>query len=202
MPTAYSVEPQVMPFVVDEKRLDQIAAAFAWVADTKSPFTYHHSERVADFATSIAERFGLPAAECVRVKRAGLLHDIGKLAVPNRILDKPGRLTQTEWGVVRLHPYYSYQILERVPIFGEFVFDASAHHERMDGRGYYRNLRGDQLSLCTRILATADKFDALSADRPYRAGMTRERVCTILSEDARFDLCPDCVTAAKAVSGM
>ena len=197
-----AVEPQVMQFTVDEERLDQIAAAFAWVVDAKSPFTYHHSERVADFATSIAEYIGLSKAECVRIKRAGLLHDIGKLAVPNRILDKPGRLTSAEWEIVRLHPYYSYQILERVPVFGEFAFDASAHHERMDGRGYYRNLRGDQLSLCARILATADKYDALSADRPYRAGMPPDRVCAILEEDLGFDLCPDCVTAAKAVSGM
>jgi putative nucleotidyltransferase with HDIG domain len=197
-----AVEPQVMQFAVDEERLDQIAAAFAWVVDAKSPFTYHHSERVAEFATSIAEHIGLSKAECVRVKRAGLLHDIGKLAVPNRILDKPGRLTSSEWEIVRLHPYYSYQILERVPVFGEFAFDASAHHERMDGRGYYRNLRGDQLSLCARILATADKYDALSADRPYRPGMAPDRVCAILNEDLGFDLCPDCVTAAKAVAGM
>lgn len=197
-----AVEPQGMQFAVDDERLDQIAAAFAWVVDAKSPFTSHHSERVANFATSMAEHIGLAKAERVRVKRAGLLHDIGKLAVPNRILDKPGKLAQTEWDVVRLHPYYSHQILARVPIFSEFAFDASAHHERMDGRGYYRNLRGDQLSLCARILATADKFDALSANRPYRAGMTVDRVCGILSEGAGFDLCPDCVSAAKAVSGM
>lgn len=197
-----AVEPQVMQFAVDEERLDQIAAAFAWVVDAKSPFTYHHSERVADIATSIARYIGLSKAECVRIKRAGLLHDIGKLAVPNSILDKPARLTAAEWQIVRLHPVYTHQILERVPVFSEFAFDASAHHERMDGRGYYRNLRGDQLSLCARILATADKFDALSADRPYRAGMAVERVCGILSEDAGFDLCADCVTAAKAVSGM
>ena len=196
------VEPQVMQFAVDEHRLDQVAAAFAWVVDAKSPFTYRHSERVAEFATSMAEHMGVPKRECVRIKRAALLHDIGKLAVPNRILDKPGRLTHAEWEIVRLHPYYSYRILERVPVFDEFAFDASAHHERMDGRGYYRNLRGDQLSLCARILATADKFDALSADRPYRAGMPVDRVCSILSEDTGFDLCPDCVSAAKAVAGM
>ena len=197
-----AVEPLVMPFAVDEGRLDQIASAFAWVVDAKSPFTFDHSKRVADLATSIAERMRLPAAERVRIRRAGLLHDIGKLAVPNRILDKPGPLTQSEWEIVRLHPYYTYQILERVPVFGEFAFDASAHHERMDGRGYYRNLRGDQLSLSARILATADKVDALSADRPYRKGMPPERVCSLLSADAGFDLCPDCVTAAKCVMGM
>jgi HD-GYP domain-containing protein (c-di-GMP phosphodiesterase class II) len=196
------VEPQVLHFAVDEQRLDQIAAAFAGVVDAKSPFTFQHSERVAAFATSMGEILGLSRAERVRLKRAALLHDIGKLAVPNRILDKPGQLTEDEWGVVRLHPYYTYQILERVPVFGEFAFDASAHHERMDGRGYYRNLRGDQLSLPARILAAADKFDALSADRPYRQGMPPGRVCDVLSADAGFDLCPDCVTAVKHVAGM
>jgi putative nucleotidyltransferase with HDIG domain len=197
-----AVEPQVMQFAIDPARLDQIAVAFAWVVDAKSPFTYDHSQRVADLATSMAAHLGLTDAECVRTKRAALLHDIGKLAVPNRILDKPGSLTDSEWGIVRLHPYYTYQILERVPVFGEFAFDASAHHERMDGRGYYRNLRGDQLSLCARMLATADKFDALSADRPYRKGMPLDRVYGILAGDAGFDLCPDCVTAAKAVVGV
>jgi putative nucleotidyltransferase with HDIG domain len=195
-------EPQVLQFPVDQPRLDRIAEAFAWVVDAKSPFTFQHSERVAELATAMAGRMGLSSAECVRVKRAGLLHDIGKLAVPNRILDKPSKLTESEWQVVRLHPYYSYQILERVPVFCEFALDASAHHERMDGRGYYRNLRGDQLSLCARILATADKVDALSADRPYRKGMPRERVYSILSADAGFDLCPDCVDAAKTAAGM
>jgi putative nucleotidyltransferase with HDIG domain len=196
------VEPQVLQFAVDEHRLDQIAAAFAGVVDAKSPFTFQHSERVARFATSMAEVLGLSDAQRVRLKRAALLHDIGKLAVPNRILDKPGQLTEDEWGVVRLHPYYTFQILERVPVFGEFAFDASAHHERMDGRGYYRNLRGDQLSLSARILAAADKFDALSADRPYRQGMPAGRVCDLLSADAGFDLCPDCLTALKHVAGM
>lgn len=103
-----SVEPEAMQFVVDKARLNQIATAFAWVVDAKSPFTYHHSERVAELATAIAEHIGLSKAECIRVNRAALLHDIGKLAVPNRILDKPGRLTEQEWDVVRLHPYYSY----------------------------------------------------------------------------------------------
>jgi HD-GYP domain-containing protein (c-di-GMP phosphodiesterase class II) len=188
-------------FFVDNERLDRIAMAFAWVVDAKSPFTYQHSERVANVAQRIGSHLGMAPSECVRLKRAALLHDIGKLAVPNRILDKPGRLTAREWDIVRLHPYYSYQILERVPIFGEFALDASAHHERMDGRGYYRNLKGDQISLCARILATADKFDALTADRPYRPGIPLERVCSMLAEDAGRDLCPDCVDAVKSVAG-
>jgi HD-GYP domain-containing protein (c-di-GMP phosphodiesterase class II) len=195
-----AVEPHELKLDVDETRLNQIATAFAWVVDAKTSFTYHHSDRVAELSVAIGERMGLSAAECVRLRRAGLLHDIGKLAVPNRILDKPGRLTEKDWEIIRLHPYYSHQILERVPVFGEFAFDASAHHERLDGRGYYRNLRGDQLSTAARILATADKFDALSADRPYRPGMPLERVLKILHEDAGKDLCHDCLEAVSHVA--
>ena len=87
--------------------------------------------------------------------------------MPNRILDKPGKLTPREWEVVKLHPYYTYQILERVPVFGELAFDASAHHERLDGRGYYRNLPARAaVARSARILAAADQLDALSAERP------------------------------------
>src|SRR6185503_371508 len=132
-------------------------------------------------------------------RRAGLLHDIGKLSVPNRILDKPGKLTPREWEVVKLHPYYTYQILERVPVFGELAFDASAHHERLDGRGYFRNLPAAQLSLQARILAAADQLDALSAERPYRGQLPRERVVAILREERGTGLCAECVDAAVHV---
>ena len=136
----------------DSARLDRIAHAFALVVDAKSSFTYRHSDRVASIAVSIAHEMGLPDAERVRLRRAGLLHDIGKLSVPNRILDKPGRLDDEEWRVVRRHPHFTYEILTRVPVFSEFAYDASAHHERLDGRGYHRGIGGDQLSRHARIL--------------------------------------------------
>jgi putative nucleotidyltransferase with HDIG domain len=197
--TVAAAEPQVGALAVDDRRLDDIAAAFAWVIDAKSPFTYHHSERVADYAVAIGRELGLDEVATVRLRRAGLLHDIGKLSVPNRILDKPGRLTAREWEMVRLHPYYTYQILERVPVFGELAFDASAHHERLDGRGYYRNLAEGQLSQAARILAVADQLDALSAERPYRGRLPRDRVAAILREEAGAGLCPECVSAAEQV---
>jgi HD-GYP domain-containing protein (c-di-GMP phosphodiesterase class II) len=121
------------------------------------------------------------------------------LSVPNSILDKPGRLTPREWEVVKLHPYYTYQILERVPVFGELAFDASAHHERMDGKGYYRNLPGAQLSPAARILAAADQLDALSAERPYRGKLPPDKVMAIMSGERGAGLDPDCVTAAEKV---
>src|SRR5207244_11225401 len=144
--TVAAVEPEGTEIPVDDGRLNDIAAAFAWVIDAKSPYTYHHSERVADVATAIGRRLGLDEPAVVRIRRAGLLHDIGKLSVPNRILDKPARLTPREWEVVKLHPYYTYQILERVPVFGELAFDASAHHGRLAGRGCYRDLQQPRLS--------------------------------------------------------
>src|SRR5262245_6923026 len=194
--TVARAEPAERAVDADEARLNEIAVAYAWVIDAKSPYTYHHSERVADYALAIGRRLGLSDNERVRLKRAGLLHDIGKLSVPNRILDKPGKLTPREWEVVKLHPYYTYQILERVPVFGELAFDASAHHERMDGRGYYRNLPGNQLSVPARILAAADQLDSLSAERPYRGKLPPEKVVAILREERGSGLDPDCVDAA------
>jgi HD-GYP domain-containing protein (c-di-GMP phosphodiesterase class II) len=100
---------------------------------------------------------------------------------------------------VKLHPYYTYQILERVPVFGELAFDASAHHERLDGRGYFRNLSGHQLSLPARILTVADQLDALSADRPYRGKMPTEKVLGILQSERGVGLCAECVDAASGI---
>jgi HD-GYP domain-containing protein (c-di-GMP phosphodiesterase class II) len=197
--TVAAAEPDGCVVNADEPRLNDIATAFAWVIDAKSPFTYHHSERVADFAVGIARTLGLDEATTVRLRRAALLHDIGKLSVPNRILDKPGPLTPREWEIVKLHPYYTYQILERVPVFGELAFDASAHHERLDGRGYYRNLPAEQLSDSAKILCVADWLDALSADRPYRGKLAPEKVVAILRGERGKGLWPDAVDAAETV---
>jgi putative nucleotidyltransferase with HDIG domain len=197
--TVGEAEPEGRAIVANEQRLNDIAVAFAWVIDAKSPFTYHHSERVADFAVAIGRQLGLDEQSVVRLRRAALLHDIGKLSVPNRILDKPGKLTPSEWEVIKLHPYYTYQILERVPVFGELAFDASAHHERLDGRGYFRNLPGAQLSPSSRILCVADQLDALSADRPYRGKMPTERVVEIMRSERGTGLWPDAVDAAERI---
>ena len=189
---------QVIP--ADETKLDRIAHAFALVVDAKSNFTYHHSDRVAAISESIASEMGIPEPQRVRLRRAALLHDIGKLSVPNRILDKPGKLDAEEWDVVKQHPYFTYEILARVPVFSEFAYDASCHHERIDGRGYYRGISGDSLSAHARIMATADIFDALSAARPYRGPMPLEQVLTIIQEGRGTQLCPETVDAVMAVA--
>lgn len=196
LPAAVSAaEPEEKALPVDEARLDRIASAFALVVDAKSTFTYQHSARVSGLAVFIGERLGLPAANRVRLRRAGLLHDIGKLGVPNRILDKPGKLEPDEWAVIQRHAYWSEQILERVPVFREFARDAGAHHERLDGKGYHRGVRGEQLSTDARILAVADRIDALSADRPYRGRLDRVTVRRLVDEDCGTGLCPTVVEA-------
>ncbi len=183
-----------------EARLDGIASAFAAVIDAKSPYTSDHSRRVAGFAESIAHRLGSSTAEIVRVRRAGLLHDIGKLGVPNSILDKAGPLTPEEWRVVRQHPRHTFEVLDRVPVFRTFAFDASCHHEALDGSGYHLGLTGAGLSRDARILAVADRVDALLADRPYRAGLPRDEVRRIIEADcARGLICPVATAAVKDV---
>ena len=180
----------------DDAALDRIAEAFASVIDAKSPFTHDHSRRVAVLAVSIGERLEVSGAKLVRLRRAALLHDIGKLGVPNNILDKPARLTPAEWKVVQRHPQFTYEILDRVPIFREFAFDASCHHERLDGSGYFRRLSGSAISMTARILAVADIVDALMAERPYRASLPAGQVVEMLRADGGRTLSGDCVEAA------
>ena len=136
-----TAEPIERAIPADESRLDRIARAFALVVDAKSAFTYDHSDRVAAISEAIATDMSVPGPQRVRLRRAALLHDIGKLSVPNRILDKPGKLDADEWAVVKRHPHFTYEILARVPVFSEFAYDASCHHERIDGRGYHRGSR-------------------------------------------------------------
>jgi HD-GYP domain-containing protein (c-di-GMP phosphodiesterase class II) len=182
-------EPQ-SAVVADEARLDAIADAFASVIDAKSPYTSEHSRRVAALAVAIAERLAFSAASVARIRRAALLHDIGKLGVPNSILDKPAALNGREWAVVRAHPAHTLQILEAVPVFRDFAFDAACHHERLDGSGYHRGYTAGRLSPTARALAVADVADALLAERPYRASLDPEDALRILKADcARGALC-------------
>ena len=135
-------EPADLVLIADAERLDRIAEGFARVVDAKSPWTYKHSTGVADIAVGIAGILGFDAEGQRDIRRAGLLHDIGKLGVSNLILDKPGKPTDEEFAAIRKHPDYSQQILARMPAFGILAHVASAHHERLDGRGYHRQLPG------------------------------------------------------------
>ena len=197
----FALPPARASAVVTEDYVEDIAAAFADVIDAKSPFTAGHSHRVTLFTDMIAEEMGLDAAHRRWLRRAALLHDIGKLAVSNQILDKPGKPAEAEWRSIRSHPAHSAEILHKVAIFRDFADIAGAHHERLDGKGYPYGLKGDEIVPEVRMLTVADVFDALTADRPYRAAMTVEEAFAILDRDTGAAFDGECVAALKCAVG-
>jgi len=191
------LEPVQTVLTAGETTLDNICLAFADVIDAKSPFTYRHSVGVAGAAVAMARTLALGEAEVTLIRRAALLHDIGKLSVSNTILEKPDKLTTAEWDIVHEHPRYSHEILKRIPGFGELSEIAASHHEKLDGSGYFRRMTAAQMSLPARILVVADMYDALTARRPYRDALPREKVFGILRQDAPRALDTACVEALE-----
>ena len=180
---------------LDSSQVDQICEAFADVVDAKSHFTFRHSLGVADAAFGIAETMGLAPERAQLVRRAALLHDIGKLSISNTILDKKTELNASEWKTVHKHPRITRLILQRVRSFREMAIIAGEHHEKLDGSGYPDRLTARDLSIESRIIAVADVFGALSEDRPYRAGIRLEETLAIMSKFAPHQLDGDCFDA-------
>lgn len=175
-------EPETHARWVTDDDLDVVARAFADIIDAKSPYTYSHSRNVAAYALGIARELRLDADMQRRAYRAGLLHDIGKLGISNAILDKPAPLDAAERATMERHPFYTWEILSRVPAFRDFAWPASLHHERLDGSGYPWHLGGNRLDLIARILGVADVFEALTATRPYRGGLPWDQAWAILAQ--------------------
>lgn len=182
-PSVSEWEPPDLALAGDEDRLDRIAEAFARVIDAKSPFTARHSERVAEIAEVTAAALGFDVDERRLMRRAALLHDIGKLAISSRILDKPDKLTEEEFRAIQTHPVHTLRILERAPCFSELADLAANHHEKLDGSGYPRGLDADDLDLPMRVLAVADVYEALTAQRPYRAPLPVDEALAIIDRD-------------------
>ena len=175
LPQVVHVEPDdgdVAPVSAGEQEIEEVARAFADIIDAKSPFTFRHSANVASLARGAVAELGADEPEARRVHRAGLLHDVGKLGVSNLILDKPGRLDAAERVAIERHPVYTWEVLSRVGAFGDIAATASLHHEKLDGSGYPWQVPGAELDEAARVLAVADVYEAVTADRPYRAGMT------------------------------
>jgi HD-GYP domain-containing protein (c-di-GMP phosphodiesterase class II) len=193
------LEPPDRVLVADEERLDRVAEAFASVVDAKSPYTARHSAGVADLAVGLAAALDLEAPVRANLWRAALLHDIGKLGVSNRILDKPDALTAAEWAAVRSHPRWSQEILSRVRAFSHLALIAGAHHERLDGSGYPNGLTGADLDLSSRILAVADVAEALGAKRPYRRALALEEVLAVTARESGRTLDADVCAALEDV---
>lgn len=192
-----SLEPAACAVEVDDDYLDEIAAAFGEVVDSKSPYTAGHSERVALYTDIIAKELGFDEGLRRWLKRGALLHDVGKLGVSNSILDKPGKLDEEEWVAMRKHPVYTEEILSKISAFSELARVSGAHHERMDGKGYPKGLVGDEITMATRVITTADIFDAITADRPYRAAIPVDKALSIMEESLDVAIDRECFAALK-----
>ena len=147
---------------------EDVLYAFARAVEAKDPYTIGHSERVARFATDLALVAGLSQEQISELKRGGLLHDIGKIGVPDALLGKPGKLTKEEFQVIQQHPVIGENICQSLKSFSSILSLIRSHHERIDGSGYPDGLKGDEISSPVQILSVADSFEAMTSDRPYR----------------------------------
>jgi len=157
-----------------EKSYDILLEALGDALDLKDKETEFHSRRVTAYTIAIARKMGLAKEEIDVIARGAFLHDIGKMAIPDDILGKPGKLTDDEMSVMREHAYLGYKMLSKIPFLAEAAEIVHAHQERYDGSGYPRKLKGDQIPLGARIFSIADTLDAMTMDRPYRPAQTFE----------------------------
>ena len=187
-----ATERQTLRYAEDVRRLYhqlqrsicQSLLGLANALEAKDPYTRGHSERVGAWGGRLAEALGLPPAEVDTVTQAGLLHDIGKIGVPEAVLRKRGPLERDEWALMRNHPIVGAQIVAPFEFFAGGALVIRHHHERWDGSGYPDGLLGPAIPLGARIVAVADVFDALTSDRPYRPALSRDTALAYLAEEA------------------
>ena len=189
------IEPARLTEPLADDYLDDVAAAFGQVADAKSGWTTRHSERVALVADQVSAGLGLEDDQRRWLRRGALLHDIGKLGVSSRILEKAGPLDPWERAEMQRHPLYTEQLLGRIASFGALARVAGAHHEKLDGSGYPRGLDARHIRLETRIVTTADIYDALTADRPWRCALAPEAALALMREAVGSAIDADCHAA-------
>jgi putative nucleotidyltransferase with HDIG domain len=155
---------------------DATIEGWARALDLRDRATEGHTRRVTDMTERLARTLDVSDAQLVHVRRGALLHDIGKMGIPDDILRKPGPLTEQEWVVMRRHPSYAYELLSPIRFLRPALEIPYCHHEKWDGTGYPRGLAGEQIPLAARIFAAVDIWDALCSDRPYRKGWPKEKV--------------------------
>jgi response regulator RpfG family c-di-GMP phosphodiesterase len=173
--------------------------ALVQALETRDSETHGHSERVVTFSLRLAHEVGLEEERMRDLELGALLHDIGKIGVPDMILRKPAKLSEREWEKMKLHPLQGYQILRDIPFLEGAARVVSQHHERWDGKGYPCGLRGEQIDMCARIFAVADAFDAMTSNRVYRQGRTFEEAYRELEKHAGTQFDPEIVKAFKEV---
>jgi putative nucleotidyltransferase with HDIG domain len=172
--------------------------ALARVIDARDPYTFEHSARVEAVSQELAEGMGLPTSDLVVLRRAGLLHDIGKIGVADAILGKKGPLNEEEWSAIRRHPVIGFEMLKDVPFLQPSLDPIRHHHERWDGEGYPDKLKGTSISQLARIVTVADAFDAMTSDRPYRKSFSFEFAARAIESESGRQFDPAVVVAFMA----
>lgn len=163
--------------------------------DCKDHYTFGHSMRVAYFSLVTGRELGLSEGELKELEMSAIFHDIGKIGTPDQVLNKPSRLTEEEFLVMKQHPEQSYEILKEFPVFEKIAKNARYHHERYDGRGYPEGMKGEEIPLFARIILIADTFDAMTSTRPYRKGLPYSVAYDELNQFSGSQFDPKCVKA-------
>ena len=178
---------------------DATLEGWSRVLDMRDHATDEHTQRVTRLTIALAEKMGIPKSEMSHVRRGALLHDIGKMAIPDSILQKPDRLSDTELAIMRTHPEKAHEILSHIDYLSPAIDIPYCHHEKWDGTGYPRNLKGEEIPLSARLFAVVDVFDALTSDRPYRKAWEKEKALTYIQEQSGKHFFPDAVEAFVAL---
>ncbi|HTC93263.1 MAG TPA: HD domain-containing phosphohydrolase [Terriglobales bacterium] len=167
------------------ERAESVLFALAHSIEAKDPYTHGHCERLAEYSTRLGERIGLEEEQIVALRRAGVVHDVGKVAVPDSILLKPGKLTESEWVIMREHPITGEKICSPLKSFHSVLPIIRHHHEKLDGTGYPDGLKGDNIPVTARILQIVDVYDALTTKRPYKQELSCTEAFTIMEDEVR-----------------
>ena len=179
----------------DKELTREIIEAFAKVVDLKDAYTQGHSFRVATYTDMLAKELGYDEETIEKYHNIALMHDIGKVGIPDSVLNKPGKLTDEEYNIIKSHTSRGYEVLENISIMPEIAIGAQSHHERPDGKGYPLGLKKEEIPRVAQIIAVADCFDAMYSNRPYRNRMNFEKVVSIIKEASGTQLTPDVVDA-------
>lgn len=175
--------------------ISEITTAFAKVIDMKDSYTNGHSSRVAKYTAMLARELGCDEETVERYYRIALLHDVGKIGIPKSVLNKPGKLTEEEYEIIKSHTVKGYDVLKDISIMPELAVGAQSHHERPDGKGYPNHLKSVEIPRVAQIIAVADCFDAMYSNRPYRSRMNFDKAVSIIREVSGTQLTPDVVDA-------
>ena len=187
--------------IINHNNLMEMITSLAGAIDAKDPYTKGHSTSVSRYSEALARAINLPEADVERIKIGAMLHDVGKIGIPENVLKKPGKLDDNEWEIMKQHPTIGAEkVLAPNETLREFIPIVKYHHERLDGKGYPEGLKGEEIPLEARIVSVADAYHALVSDRPYRKGMPIEKACSILQEGAGVQWDSDLVRQFIAIA--